>query len=183
MSIPDAELSELYVRYAPVLHARARSILGNDAEAGDAVQETFVRLVRGVEAFRGESSPLTWLYQVNTNWCLNQLRNRKGHQKKHEDRRADVQPRESVEPEVDRIDDARIRALLAEEDDETQRIFVHLFFDEMTREETAVAVGISVPTLRKRLDAFLRRARRGMGLAVVTSAVVWLCWSAFGGAP
>ncbi len=183
MSIPDAELSELYVRYAPVLHARARSILGNDAEAGDAVQETFVRLVRGYEAFRGESSPLTWLYQVNTNWCLNQLRNRKGHQKKHEDRRADVQPRESVEPEVDRIDDARIRALLAEEDDETQRIVVHLFFDEMTREETAVAVGISVPTLRKRLDAFLRRARRGMGLAVVASAVVWLCWTAFGGAP
>lgn len=183
MSIPDAELSELYVRYGPVLHARARSILGSDAEAGDAVQETFVRLVRGYDNFRGEASPLTWLYQVNTNWCLNQLRNRKGHQKKHEDRRVDVQPRESVEPEVDRIDDARIRSLLADEDDETQRIIVHLFFDDMTREETAVAVGISVPTLRKRLDAFLRRARRGLGLAVVASVLVWLVWSGMGVAP
>lgn len=182
MSISDAELGELYVRYAPVLHARARSILGNDADAGDAVQETFVRLVRGYADFRGEASPLTWLYQVNTNWCLNQLRNRKGHQKKHEDRRADVQPRESVEPEVDRIDDDRIRALLADEDEQTQRIVVHLFFDEMTREETAVAVGISVPTLRKRLDAFLRRARRGLGVAGVAVVLLWLVWTTQGGA-
>jgi DNA-directed RNA polymerase specialized sigma24 family protein len=84
---------------------------------------------------------------------------------------------------VDRIDDARIRSLLADEDDETQRIIVHLFFDDMTREETAVAVGISVPTLRKRLDAFLRRARRGLGLAVVASVLVWLVWSGMGVAP
>jgi RNA polymerase sigma-70 factor, ECF subfamily len=181
MSIPDAELSDLYVRYAPVLHARARSILGSDAEAGDAVQETFIRLIRGYEAFRGESSPLTWLYQVNTNWCLNQLRNRKGRHAKHEDRRSDVLPRESVEPEVGRLDDERIRALLADEDAETQRIVVHLFFDEMTKEDTAVAVGISVPTLRKRLDAFLRRARKGLGLALVSACWAWLAWQVVGG--
>jgi RNA polymerase sigma-70 factor (ECF subfamily) len=173
MSIPDAELSELYMRYAPVLHARARSILGNDAEAGDAVQETFARLIRGYDGFRGESSPLTWLYRVNTNWCLNQLRNRKGHQKKAEERRADVQPREEVAPDVDRIDDERVRALLADADDETRRIVVALFFDELTKEEAAVEVGISVPTLRKRLDAFLRRARRDLGVALVVATLLW----------
>ena len=33
----EAEVEALYRRYAPVLHARARSILGNDEAAADAV--------------------------------------------------------------------------------------------------------------------------------------------------
>lgn len=173
MSITDAELSELYMRYAPLLHVRARSILGDDAEAGDAVQETFARVLRAGDAFRRESSPLTWLYQINTNWCLNRLRNRRGHQRKHEERRADVMPRETVEPETNRLDDDRLRRLLAEEDGETQRIVLHLFFDDMTREEAAVMVGISVPTLRKRLDAFLKRARRELGVPMLGAVIVF----------
>ncbi len=182
MTISDADLSELYMRYAPILHARARGILGDDAEAGDAVQETFARVIRAGERFRNESSPLTWMYQINTNWCLNRLRDRKGHQRKHDERRAEIQPREEDELDVSRLDDRRIRDLLVEEEPETQRIVVALFFDDMTREEAALAVGISVPTLRKRLDAFLRRARRSLGIAVASAVVVWFSWIALGGA-
>ena len=180
MSITDTELSELYVRYAPILHARARSILGDEAEAGDAVQETFARVIRAGERFRAESSPLTWMYQINTNWCLNRLRDRKGRQRKHDERRAEIQPREEEEANEGGLDDARIRSLLRKEDEETQRIVVHLFFDDMTREETAVMVGISVPTLRKRLDAFFRRARRDLGVAGVGLTVAMLVWALWG---
>lgn len=181
MAITDAELSDLYMRYAPILHARARGILGDDDEAGDAVQETFARVIRSHDAFRAEASPLTWLYQINTNWCLNRLRDKKGHQRKHDERRDRIVPREEEEIDVERLDDARIRDLLRAEDEETQRIVVHLFFDDLTREETAVLVGISVPTLRKRLDEFLRRSRRKLGVAVVTASVVWLAWQLGGG--
>jgi RNA polymerase sigma-70 factor (ECF subfamily) len=163
--INDAELSDLYMRYAPILHARARSILGDDAEAGDAVQETFARVIRAGDRFREESSPLTWMYQINTNWCLNQLRNRKGRARKHDDHGEEIGGTGLTEGvAADRMDDAMLRELLASEDEQTQRILVCLYFDDMTREDTAVAVGISVPTLRKRLDEFLRRARRRLGL-------------------
>lgn len=182
MAITDAELSDLYMRYAPILHARARGILGDDDEAGDAVQETFARVIRSHDAFRAEAAPLTWLYQINTNWCLNRLRDKKGHQRKHDERRDRIVPREEEEIDVERLDDARIRELLRAEDEQTQRIVVHLFFDDLTREETAVLVGISVPTLRKRLEEFLRRSRRKLGVAVVTASVVWLAWQLGGGA-
>lgn len=184
MSITDAELSDLYMRYAPILHARARGILGDDDEAGDAVQETFARVIRSHDAFRAEASPLTWLYQINTNWCLNRLRDRKGHQRKHDERRDRIVAREEEAGlDVERLDDERIRELLRTEDDQTQRIVVHLFFDDLTREETAVLVGISVPTLRKRLDEFLRRSRRKLGLAVVSAGVLWVSWQLATGAP
>jgi RNA polymerase sigma-70 factor (ECF subfamily) len=180
--ISDAELADLYMRYAPILHARARSILGDDAEAGDAVQETFARVIRAGDRFRQESSPLTWMYQINTNWCLNRLRDRKGHVRKHEDRREDIASNlfrgesvggtDSGDDVEDRLDDGRLRALLADEDDQTRAMLVHLFFDDMTREQTAVAVGISVPTLRKRLDLFLKRARRALGVSLTVAALL-----------
>jgi len=55
----EAEVAALYRRYAPVLHARARSILGSDEAAADAVQETFARVIVHWDGFRAESSPLT----------------------------------------------------------------------------------------------------------------------------
>ena len=183
MAITDTEISEMYVRYAPILHARARGILGDDAEAGDAVQETFARVIRAGDGFRAEASPLTWLYQINTNWCLNRLRDQRGHHRKHEERRGEIVGDEAVAPDDERLDDARIRGLLATEDDCTQRIVVHLFFDDLTREETAVLVGISVPTLRKRLDEFLRRSRRTLGLAVLGASVAWFSLQLMQGAP
>ncbi len=181
MPISDADLSDLYMRYAPILHARARSILGDDAEAADAVQETFARVIRAGDGFRGESSPLTWMYQVNTNWCLNRIRDRRGHHRKHEDHKDEIAGTGLAEADAaDGLDDGVVRELLADADEETRRIVIHIFFDDMTREEAAKMVGISVPTLRKRLEHFLRRARLSLGLPVVALLAWW--WIA-GGAP
>lgn len=177
MSVDETELRELYVRYAPVLHLRARSILGSEEAAADAVQETFARVIRSWEQFRQDASPLTWMYQINTNWCLNQLRNRRGHQRKHEDHADEIGGSGAVDARGEgEVDAATLRALMADEDDETRRIVLHLYFDDMTREETARLVGISVPTLRKRHEAFLRRARRALGLGALVGVLALLAW-------
>ncbi len=177
MSISQAELSELYMRYAPILHHRARNILGTDEDANDAVQETFARVLRNHEHYRQAASPLTWMYQINTNWCLNALRDRKGHQKKHTDHRGEIMGEEATQAEEGGVDVATIRELLAESNDEERRVVIHLFFDDMTREEAAAMVGISLPTLRKRLDHFLVRARKRLGVPVMVGGmVVLLCW-------
>ena len=107
------------------------------------------------------------MYQISTNHCLNRLRDRKGHARKHEERRDRIVG-DGYAPahDGDGLDSETIRTLLEDEDEETRRIVLHLFHDDMTREETAVMVGISVPTLRKRLDAFFKRARRVLGVAV-----------------
>jgi RNA polymerase sigma-70 factor (ECF subfamily) len=178
MAATETEIRELYERYAPVLHYRARSILGTDEDAADAVQETFARAIRGWDHFQQESSPLTWMYQISTNYCLNRLRDRKGHAQKHVDRReAIVGDGYAPAHDGDGLDIDTIRTLLADEDDETRRIVVHLYFDDMTREETAVQVGISVPTLRKRVDAFFKRARRTLGVVIPAALALYLLLS------
>jgi RNA polymerase sigma factor (sigma-70 family) len=177
MSATEAEIRELYERYAHVLHYRARSILGTDEDAADAVQETFARVLRSWDQFNQQSSPLTWMYQISTNYCLNRLRDRKGHAKKHVDRR-DAIVGEGYAPahDGDGLDTDTVRALLEDADDETRRIVLHLYFDDMTREETAVVVGISVPTLRKRVDAFFKRARRTLGVVLPAALALFAFW-------
>ncbi len=179
MPATEAEIRELYERYAHVLHHRARSILGSDEDAADAVQETFARVLRGWDHYERQASPLTWMYQISTHYCLNRLRDRKGHAKKHVDRREAIVGEGYVPaPAGDELDADTVRALLADTDDETRAIVLHVYFDDMTREEAAVHVGISVPTLRKRLDAFFKRARRTLGVALPAAIAAWLVFLA-----
>ena len=67
----------LTTRYNRRLFRIARSILRNDAEAEDVVQETYVRAFTGIEQFRGESGFGTWLTRIAMNEALGRVRTMK----------------------------------------------------------------------------------------------------------
>ena len=168
MSFTDDEIRDLYLRYAPVLLRRSRSILRDEEEAHDVVQETFVRVLRHSAAFRQQASPLTWMYRISTNLCLNTLRDGSSRREKltlHTDALAPpaIETRSTLDQE-------HIRSLLSEVDEQTRQVVVHLYFDECTRRETADLVGISTPTVRKRLGTFLDLARSRLG---VVASLLW----------
>src|SRR3954454_2212716 len=73
-AINRAEIEELYRRYGALVRRRARSILSDEHEAQDAMQEVFVRVIAAMAEFRGQSQPSTWLYRITTNLCLNRIR-------------------------------------------------------------------------------------------------------------
>jgi RNA polymerase sigma-70 factor (ECF subfamily) len=52
----------------------AANILGNTADAEDAVQETMLKAYRGAARFRGGASVSTWLYRILLNTCYDFLR-------------------------------------------------------------------------------------------------------------
>lgn len=68
----------LVERLAPRLFAHAARVLGNPAEAEDAVQETLLRLWKIAPRWRhGEARVSTWCYRVLVNLCTDRLRARK----------------------------------------------------------------------------------------------------------
>lgn len=168
MSITDEELLELYQRYAHVIYHRALQLMKNEEDARDVVQETFARVIRNADSFRQQSSPLTWMYRISTNHCLNLIRNRSGRRDKlvhygHE------QQRDTGEQGESRFDHQVLMKLLEECDEQTRQVVIHTYFDDCTRKQVADLVGISVPTVRKRLNTFLDMARRNL---VAASAVL-----------
>lgn len=172
-TLSDHELEVLYDRHAPMLMHRCLSILGDEAAARDAVQDTFARALRHGDRFRGEASPVTWLYRISTNLCLNRLRDQRSRERKHVDHAESIGPAEASTSVWSARDRERILTLLDDADDETRRCVIHTFFDDCTRAETATLVGISVPTVRKRLDTFLARARRAFEAMLPFLFVLW----------
>jgi RNA polymerase sigma-70 factor (ECF subfamily) len=68
---------EIMRRYDRRLFRVARSVLRDDTEAEDAVQEAYLRAFQGLEAFRGEASLATWLTRIALNEALGRLRRRR----------------------------------------------------------------------------------------------------------
>src|SRR4051794_20557787 len=58
------------------VYALCRRMLADPDEAADATQEVYVRVMRSVLGFRGESAFGTWLHRVTVNVCLSALRKR-----------------------------------------------------------------------------------------------------------
>jgi RNA polymerase sigma-70 factor, ECF subfamily len=58
------------------VYALCRRMLADPDEAADATQEVYVRVMRSVLGFRGESTFGTWLHRVTVNVCLTALRRR-----------------------------------------------------------------------------------------------------------
>ncbi len=54
----------------------ARNVLGSPTDADDAVQETFLKVQRGIASFRGQSSFVTWTYRILINTCYDARRSR-----------------------------------------------------------------------------------------------------------
>jgi len=69
-------LEELFRRYRQPAYRVAHRLLGNEADALDAVQEGFVKVLTHLPAFQGRSSFKTWLLRVVSNAALDLGRSR-----------------------------------------------------------------------------------------------------------
>jgi RNA polymerase sigma-70 factor, ECF subfamily len=66
----------LYALHGARMKNLARNILGSSADAEDAVQETFLKVQRGIGSFRGQSSFVTWTFRILVNTCYDARRSR-----------------------------------------------------------------------------------------------------------
>jgi RNA polymerase sigma-70 factor, ECF subfamily len=67
-------LREIMRRNSPKLYRLARSVLRNESEAEDVLQETYLRAFQNISAFRGGSTLSTWLTRIAINEALQRLR-------------------------------------------------------------------------------------------------------------
>src|SRR3954462_11663505 len=69
-------LEELFRRYRGPAYRVAHRLLGNEADALDAVQEGFIKALTHLDGFRGQSTFKTWLLRVVCNASLDMGRQR-----------------------------------------------------------------------------------------------------------
>jgi RNA polymerase sigma-70 factor, ECF subfamily len=81
-SLKDASKKELAFRhliskYKERLYWHIRKIVLNHDDTDDVLQNTFIKIWNGIDAFRAESSLFTWLYRIATNESITFLNQRK----------------------------------------------------------------------------------------------------------
>ncbi|MGY1438996.1 RNA polymerase sigma factor [Streptomyces reniochalinae] len=162
----DEEAFEALVRrYAPALLRLATRLLGNRAEAEDAVQESLVSAWRKLPEFRQQASFQTWIYRIVSNRCLNVLRSRRpltGLDSIPEP----AAPDHLVSPERSAESQAAAKALfeaLARLSPEQRVCWVLREMDGLTHEEIAETVGIRPEAVRGRVFRARRCLTEAMG--------------------
>jgi RNA polymerase sigma-70 factor (ECF subfamily) len=156
------DVAALYRRFGALVLRRARRLVG-EADAEEIAHEVFLRALEHGEAFRGESSPTTWLYRVTTRLGLNRLRDAK--------RRADLLARHgpTVWDPGDGGERSEARAFLGQLwqtlDEELAMIGLLHYIDGMTTAEIGRLMGVSDRTIANRLRQLSDAARQAAGEA------------------
>ncbi len=148
-------------------------LLGDAEEARDAAQETFLKVYRGLSSFRGESGLKTWIYRIAINQAMNQQR---WWRRRHRDEtisldlnRGDAEPlsnllpEKSASPEQLAIASERERSILralAEVKPEYRITLVLREIEELSYEEIAETLGISIGTVKSRIARGREELRR-----------------------
>lgn len=152
----ELDLEDLYRRYGDLVYGRCRSLLRNDADAQETMQEVFLKVWRYRASFRGEASPATYLFKVTTTTCLNRLRTRR----RHPEDSLDLLPSNTGANDT-MLDNVELRQLLdkvlVEADDRTVQCLIYHYVDGMTHDEVGELLGVTGAAIRKRLSQFRAR--------------------------
>jgi RNA polymerase sigma-70 factor (ECF subfamily) len=146
-----------------MLYRTARSILKDEAEAEDSVQDAYLLAYRGMSSFRGDAKLSTWLVRIVVNEAIARARKRsRGAEiiqlsgETQDDSEAAGEHMNETLPEQPEhaAQRAQTRRLLEAKIDELpdafRTVFVLRALEELTVEESAVVLGIPEATVRSR---------------------------------
>ncbi len=154
--------TELVNRYESNIFRLARHITQNPEDAEDVLQETFLKAYEHLEDFQGNSKFYTWLVRIAVNQSLMKLRKRKSDASVSLDDPFDT-GEETLTREIAVWDPnpeltysrEEIRAILEKAVESLPPTFRAVFalrdIEELSTEETAAVLNLSVPAVKSRL--------------------------------
>ena len=165
---------ELVNHFERPVYSLCYRLLGDAEDARDAAQETFLKVYRGVSSFRGESGLKTWIYRIAINQAMNQ---RRWWRRRHRDETVSLDlsrndsdttlgnslPAPLASPEQMAIAgerERRIMSALAEIKQEYRVALILREIEELSYEEIAETLGISIGTVKSRIARGREELRR-----------------------
>ena len=160
----DADAFRLLVeRHSRAIFRVAWRMTGNEHDADDVVQETFLRAYRQIDNFEERANFSTWLHRIAINCSLDLLRARGRHEKQYGGDPDSVDLR-SEAPEPDRLAlsgelQQHVAAAMQRLSDNERTAFVLRHFEGMPVEEIGRTLGIQVNAAKHTIFRAVRKLR------------------------
>jgi len=154
-------------RYKDLVFTLALRMMKNREEAEEVSQDTFIKVYKSLDKFKGDSKFSTWIYKVAYNGCLDQIKKNKKYQ-------SNVEINEYTHHQIKTLDNA-FDALVENERNQLIQDCLHLlpsedsflltlyYFEEHSLDEIANIVGLTPNNVkvklfrsRKKLAAILK---------------------------
>lgn len=144
--VRERDFAELVRKHKQTIYTVCYMFSKDEDEVADLFQDTLINLWQGLDTFRHEAKPETWIYRVALNTCLSAERKKKSKQRAelameqnlyHDTSRSTVQVRQLHD---------RIQRL-----DVVDRAIILLWLEDLSYEEIASIIGISVKNLSVKL--------------------------------
>ena len=144
----------LYERYEPRVYAVVRRIAGDDELARDYAQEAWIRAVRALPTFRGESRFSTWLHRISVNAALQATRKAESRQR-HE--RISVEEVPVAPAHGDALLQQRLEGALDRLPEGMRQVLILHDVEGYTHDEIGEVLGVTAGTSKSQL--FKARAK------------------------
>jgi RNA polymerase sigma-70 factor (ECF subfamily) len=150
-------------------YALAYRLTGNEEDAGDVVQEAYLRAFRSIRRFRGDAQFTTWMYRITAN-CSSTLLARRARQRSEplDDDVVVIDPRADHDPEgraASAEDRARVADALADLPWRLRQVVVLRDIYDLAHRDIAAELGISEAAAKVRLHRARRRLRETLDSA------------------
>lgn len=152
----DLDVGQLYQRYYPMVARRVRQFVPRD-EVEAVTHDVFLRALENAADFRSESSPVTWLYRMTTNHCLNWARDRRTRTRLLE-RFGPTSFAERHTADADTV--AFVHDLWRGLDPELAAIGIYFYLDGLTQADIARTIGCSERTVASRIKELQSTIRK-----------------------
>lgn len=174
----DRDAAErLLLRHELLVFRLVRNLLPRGEDVESAVQETFVRALRGLPRFAGGATFSSWLAAIALNLCRDRLRRHRlvpfvPLEKSDDDDEPgplDVLPAATPDPErqaMARQAVGRVRQELGRLPGRQREVFALRFFAGLDLEGIATALGVDIGTVKTHLHRGVQRVRRVVGEAL-----------------
>jgi len=175
----DSDAFRLLVeQHSRAVFRLAFRMTGNEQDAEDVVQETFLRAYRQLDKYEARSSFSTWLYRIASNYSLDLIRMRKRHEDKRE--RGNAEERDILQtlpvntPGPDRVVysaqvQERVNEALNELSAQERTAFVLRHFEGMSIDEIGEALGTGTNATKHSIFRAVQKLRRSLEPVVSTA--------------
>ena len=142
--------------HAAILGRLAMALLGSQADADEAVQETLLRAHRAMPTYRAEGSVKAWLCGIARHVCAHMLETRRRGRELLEIVPVEGEQRDAFEA---RRRTRLVREALEKLKPSEREALVMRFVADLSHREIAVACGLDEAAARKRISRALARLR------------------------